>query len=245
MSHTPVRCEHDSIKWFPRGTVEKYSPDQSAFAEARLAEQLSWRRRPLVARFGLDRLLLGRPVVVARLHGDWLRDLFPAGPELGYGYTVGNSLVNGGLDALTGLLTGTGSKQALTGGATPQVVCGVGSGTNATTATMTALQLDGTAANGSTGAFYQSMDANYPAVDGTVHGQLDGQATVTGSNGNLNWQEWCWASSTVAVGATTGATLANVPATGTKVMFNRWTGTSLGTKGSGATWVFSTTITFS
>lgn len=240
MAHTLDRCEHDSIKWFPRGTVEKYSPDQSAWAESRLAGQLSWRRRPLVVRFGLDRLL-GRPVQVARLHGDWLRDLFPAGPELGYGYTEGNSLVNGGLDALANLLVTTGTPQALTN---THTIVGVGSGTTAAAPTQTALAADGTTPNGTTGAWYQATDTGYPQVDGSVHGQLDGQTTVTGSNGNLNWQEWCWASSTVAIGASTGSTLASVTA-GTEVMFNRWTGTSLGTKGSGATWVFSTTVTFS
>ena len=53
MAHTPVRCEHDSVKWFPRVTVEKYSPDQSAWAQRRLHEELSWGRRLLVETLGI------------------------------------------------------------------------------------------------------------------------------------------------------------------------------------------------
>ena len=64
MAHSLDRCEHDSVKWFPRVTVEKYSPDQSAYAERKLHEELSWGRRLLVDRLGIR---------VPRLHGDWLR----------------------------------------------------------------------------------------------------------------------------------------------------------------------------
>jgi hypothetical protein len=238
MSHTPVRCEHDGIKWFPRGTVEKYSPDQSSWAEARLAEELSWGRRPLVARFGLNRLL-GRQIQPVRLHGDWLRDIF-SGPEDGYAYCQGNNLVNGGLDKLAAILVAT-APTTSPGPLLPnaQAIGGVGSNTGAMTPTSTALLGDGS----TTTAWYQGFDATFPSVDGTVHGQLDGQWTVTGSNANFNWQEWCWASTTTGT-ITPGGTLASVT-TGTETMFNRWEGTSLGTKGSGATWVFSTTITFS
>lgn len=234
MSDTATRCEHDGIKWWPRVTVEKYSPDQSAFAEARLAELGSWGRRPLVARFGLDRLLV-RQIAPAHLHGDWLRDVFPAGPEDGYARTEGNALVNGGLDALANLVIGAGTPQALTHA---NAICGVGAGTTAWAAGQAALVADGT------NAWYRAMDTSYPAVDGTTHGQLDGQSTFGSTEANgWAWTEWCWASST-STSITAGATLSGVTP-GTEVMFNRWTGTSLGSKGAGATWVFSTTITFS
>src|SRR6185437_13768796 len=140
---------------------------QSAWAQARLAEQLGWRRRPLVARFGLDRML-GRQIPVARLHGDWLRELFPAGPEDGLVYTQGNMLVNGGLDKLAAILVAaapTSSPGPLLPNA--QAICGVGSSTTAAAVTQTALGGDGS----TTTAWYQQMDASYPAVDGTVHGQ--------------------------------------------------------------------------
>lgn len=231
MSHTPVRCEHEGVKWYPRSVIAKYSPDQSAWAERKLREELSWGRRLLVARLGIR---------VPRLHGDWLREVFGE-PEDGYAYTEGNNLVNGGLDALANLLVGA-ANQALD---PANAICGVGSGTTAWAAAQAALVADGTTPNGTTGAWYRAMDATYPKVDGTIHGQLDGQSTFGSTEGNLNWQEWCWASATgTNPTMTAGATLSGITA-GTEVMFNRWTGTSLGTKGSGATWVFSTTISFS
>jgi hypothetical protein len=229
MAHALDRCEHDSIKWFPRATLEKYSPDQSEFAERKLHGELSWGRRMLISRRG---------IWVPRMHGDWLREMF-AEPEDGYAYTEGNSLVNGGLAALTSLLLGSGGQSFIPGG-TSHAIIGAGTGTSATTAGMTALQSDNTA-----NAWYQASDATYPHVDGTTVGQLDGQVTVTSTNGNFasGWTEWCWATGTSATGSVTGTTLASL--SGTTVMFNRWTGTSLGVKGAGATWVFSCTISFS
>ena len=229
MASTLDRCAHDGIRWFPRATAEKYSPDQSEFAERRLHDQLSWGRRLLVRKLG---------IWVPRLHGDWMRETFRE-PEDGYACTEGNSLVNGGLDALTSLLLGTGG-QTFIPASTTHTIIGVGTGTGATTAGMAALQSDASA-----NAWYQGSDLTYPHVDGTTHGQLDGQVTVTSSNGNFaaGWTEWCWATGTSATTSATGTTLSGL--SGTTVMFNRWTGTTLGTKGAGATWVFSTTITFS
>ena len=221
MAHTPDRCEHDGIKWYPRVTVEKYSPDQTEWAERKLHGELSWGRRLLVSRFG---------VRVPKLHGDWLREVFRE-PEDGYAYCQGNSLVNGGLDALAGLVIGSGTPQSFAPAGVIHAICGVGTGTTAWAATQAALASDGTA-----NAFYQAMDATYPHVDGTTHGQLDGQSTFISTSANFNWQEWCWASGTTAIGGASGTTLVGL--SGTTVMFNRWTGTTLGTKGAGATWIF-------
>ncbi len=225
MAHTLDRCEHDSIKWFPRVTVEKYSPDQSAYAERRLHEELSWGRRLLVDRLGIR---------VPRLHGDWLRQELGE-PEDGYASCQGNSMVNGGLDALTAQLTATSPSGLLT---PAKSICGVGSNAGAMVTGSAALLSD-------TGScWYQQMDALYPAVDGTTHGQLDGQSTFTSTSANgWSWVEWCWASTTSGT-ITGGATLSGV-SSGTETMFNRWSGTSLGTKGAGASWVFSSTISFS
>ena len=155
MAHTLDRCEHDSIRWFPRAAVEKYSPDQTVYAERRLHDELSWGRRLLVTRFGAR---------VPRLHGDWLREVFRE-PEDGYAYAEGNSLVNGGLDALTSLLLGSGGQSLIPLG-TSHTIIGAGTGTGATTVGMTALQSDNTA-----NAWYQAADAPYPKADGTTHGQ--------------------------------------------------------------------------
>ena len=85
------------------------------------------------------------------------------------------------------------------------------------------------------------MDSLYPQVDGTTHGQLDGQSTFTSGTANgWSWVEWCWASTTT--GTITGGAALSGLSSGTETMFNRWSGTTLGTKGAGATWVFSTTV---
>ena len=163
-----------AIKWYPRVTVEKYSPDQSAWAQRRLHGELSWGRRLLVETLGIR---------VPRLHGDWLRETFGE-PEDGYAYCQGNSLVNGGLDALAGLVINAGGKQPL---ANANAICGVGANAAGFAATQAALSGDGS----TTTAWYQVMDTGYPAVDGTMHGQLDGQSTFISTSANFNWVEWC------------------------------------------------------
>lgn len=247
MSDTATRCEHEGIHWFPRVTVEKYSPDQSSYAEGKLAELGSWGRRPLISRFGLDRLL-GRQIAPASLHGDWLRDVFPQGPEDGYGHAEGNALVAGGLYSICAyLLLGTPASgangqplsNALSG-------CGVGTSTTAWVASQTTLQ--GDTGTSSTTSWFQQHDASYPANagSGTANGgQINGQCTVASSNGNFNWQEWCWFTVSAQTTPHYAVSLATTSVWTNPLMINRWTGTSLGTKGSGATWVFSTTITLS
>ena len=80
-------------------------------------------------------------------------------------------------------------------------------------------------------------------MDGTTHGQLDGQSTFISTSANFNWVEWCWATGTPRLAGLPATTLAGL--SGTTVMFNRWTGTTLGSKGAGATWIFSSTVSFS
>jgi hypothetical protein len=228
VSDTATRCDHEGIKEFPRVTIEKYSPDQTAWAERRLHEELSWGRRLLVSRFGAR---------VPRLHGDWLREVF-AEPEDGYAYAEGNQMVTNGLENLVYLLLGT----TASGGFGRQMTnaqSGVGVGATATAATYADTHLG---ADGGS-AYYQQMDATYPsyAGSGTANGgQINGQSTFASGNGNFAWNEWCWFTFTSTI--TAGATLASV-ASNTN-MFNHKIA-SLGTKGSGASWVFSTTCTFS
>lgn len=104
--------------------------------------------------------------------------------------------------------------------------------------------LDGTSPNGTVGAWYQGMDSTYPAWAGTGTangGELEGQMTVGSSNGNMAWAEWCWA--TMAVGTATAADALASVGSNTGILNHEIA--ALGTKGSGATWVFSTTLTFS
>lgn len=244
MSDTLEKCQHEGLHWYPEVRVEKYSPDQTAFAQRRLVDELSWGRRVLVAKLGIR---------VPRLHGDYLRELFPAGPEDGIAYAAGNQLVNNGLTTIAyllfgatasggfgqGLMTG-GSGSNLVTSATQHTGVGVGSSSTAFAATQTALQGDGS----TTTAYYEVMDSGFPSWQGSgTPGQLNGQATFSTSNANFAWNEWCWFTSTTAVGSwTAGGTLASVGSNTN--MWNRKV-TSLGTKASGASWVFTQTITFS
>ena len=243
MSETLEKCQHEGLHWFPRITVEKYSIDQTAWAETKLAEALSWGRKIVVPE-------TGQPT--SKLHGSWLRELFPE-PEDGYAYDEGNQLVNNGLTTIAyllfgatasggfgqGLMTG-GSGANLVTSATQHAGVGAGSSSTAFAATQTTLQGDGS----TTTAYYEVMDSGFPSWQGSgTPGQLNGQATFASANGNFAWNEWCWFTSTTAVGSwTPGGTLASV---GTNTnMWNRKV-TSLGTKASGASWVFTQTITFS
>jgi hypothetical protein len=230
VSDTLLRCDHEGIREFPRVTIEKYSPDQTAWAERKLFDELSWGRRLLVARLG---------VRVPRLHGDWLRQAFRE-PEDGYASCEGNLMVANGLANMSYLLLGT----AASGGngrplslTTPTAGVGVGATGG------TALVSD-TALGANTGsAWYQAMDSTYPNWAGTGvanGGQLNGQSTFASGNGNFAWNEWCWFTTSAAITGT--ATLASAGTNAT--MFNHKIA-SLGTKGSGASWVFSTTCTFS
>lgn len=239
----PAPSGSDTIKWFPRITVERYSPDQTAYAEGKFAELQAERRRPWVARFGLDRLLRKAAVSLGTIDGDWLRELFPGGPEDGYGYDSGNILVTTGLNSLTYLLTtgattpqGTAGHNLLGTGGAGQGASIIGVGTSTTTAVQgdTALGTDN-----SVNAWYQQMDATFPST--TANGTLNGQVTVASGNGNFQWNEWCWATGSGTV--TAGSHLTAV--VGASALFNHKANVSLGSKASGASWVFTQTITFS
>lgn len=136
----------------------------------------------------------------------------------------GNALENAGLTRITTLIIGGGglAYTATTGR------IGTGDSTTAFDATHTDLQ----AASGSTHRYFMTLDATYPQVS---VGVITSRATFGTADGNYAWQEWCWdvTAATVAAGTTVGTTMLN-----RKVA-------SLGTKASGASWVFTTTITLS
>ncbi len=229
----------EGIREYPRVTIEKYSPDQTAYAQARLAAELSWGRRVLVRKLG---------VLVPKLHGDWLRELFTE-PEDGYAFDEGNQMVTHGLNnlcylLLAGTTSGTYGPSGIYGRpfvSAGVIMSGVGVGASNTAATYadSALGSDG----GS--AYYQYMDATYPNYAGAGvanGGQINGQSTFAAGNGLFAWNEWCWFTASVAGAA--GASLSGV-GTNTGMFNHKIPAGSLGTKGSGASWVFQTTITFS
>ena len=244
-------AEH--VHWHPYVTVEKYSPDQGAWAEARFAELRSWKRLPLIRKAGLERYRVSPLVQRAaatwvgtphgpRLqhHGDWLRDIFPHGPEDGYAYDDGNILVNVGLTNITNLLTG-----AAASGANSRPMkngqCGVGVGTSSTAATTADTALGNQTTNN---AYYQGSDATYPSLTGPA--TINNQMTAASGNANFAWNEWCWFTGDSINGSPANTwTLANLITTGADAAMVNHKISSLGTKASGASWVFSTTIVFS
>lgn len=148
-------------------------------------------------------------------------------PEDGVTEEPGNQLVTVGLALITALIEG--------GAGTPfahaDAIVGVGTGTTSAI-TDTALDNDNSA-----NAWYQQADASYPTQS---NGVMSCQATVASGNGNFAWNEWCLA--TGSGGITSGTHLSAVATSVT--MLNHKAGASLlGTKSSGASWVFVSTIT--
>lgn len=146
-------------------------------------------------------------------------------PEDGIFEAEGNALTTAGLTRITSLINGAGG-QALTNTATR---IGVGNSTTAFAVGQTDLQ----AAAGASNRFFMTMDATYPS---TSAGVITARATFGTGDGNFAWEEWCLdiGTPTVSSGTTVNAT-----------MLNRRVPGSMGTKASGASWVFTVTVTLS
>lgn len=144
----------------------------------------------------------------------------------------GNILVDLGIQAITGLICNLGSQQPLVALRTF-----VGVGATATTATIADTHL------GSDGgsAWYQVADsAPSRSTVSATNDTITTICTYGSGNANFAWAEWCWGTTTAAI--TPGATLSGV---GTGAMMLNHKIASLGTKASGASWVFTSTITLS
>lgn len=162
----------------------------------------------------------------------------PTGPELRWleehdslapddvAESVGNALVNGGLQRIGDLIIGTGG--AAFSKSPDRGVGGVGNSTTAFSAGQTALQ----GAN----QFYKALDA----APTSSTGQISANVTFQTGEGNFAWEEWCWAVST----ATPVSSSSFNTATSTGTMLNRKV-QSLGTKASGAVWTLQATVTLS
>lgn len=152
-------------------------------------------------------------------------------PEHGVVEEPGNLLTTAGLQRITNLIIGSGAA-AFTAS---QSVVGVGATSTAAVITDTAL-----GANGGS-AWYQATDSAPTAVNGV----LTAVSTFASGNANFAWNEWCWVISTgtITAGATLDAT--HPGATANQLLNHKVPASSLGTKASGATWVFTTTITLS
>lgn len=135
----------------------------------------------------------------------------------------GNLSLNAGIARLGSLLIGGGG-QAYDGTHTR---LGVGNGTTAVVNTDTDLS----AAAGSTNRWFNLADATYPSFASQT---LTVKSTFASGDGNFAWNEW---------GIDNGTANAN---TVTAPLLNRKVpASSLGTKGSGASWAFTVTIAWS
>ena len=235
----PLEERLDGAVGFSVAHVDKYSPDQTAWARKRFEQEQSWRRGyRLDAQNMIRRMRYGTP----RLSACDFERYFPAGPEEGQATRAGNIFVAQGLTNLISLwlgLTGT-AVHVLAAAAGGSGLCGVGTGTSAAATSDTKLISD----NGS--AWYQAFD-QAPATT-TTNGQVVGTTTYGSANANFAWNEWCWAtgSGAVTAGSVLGTSAAAPYGVGnTGAMVNHKTNVNLGSKASGSSWVFSTTFTIS
>lgn len=176
----------------------------------------------------------GVPVWVAEIEvrkydGDWSAEQIDRG-EAGAPYEIAQAIENllmyGGASCLWEALIGNGTgtaAQTLTYFDNGNAYIGVGDSTTAEAATQTDLQA-------ASNKLRHAMDSTYPQhTDATSSGaaSIVFRATFGTSDANFAWQEWG-----IFNGSSGGR------------MLNRKV-SSLGTKASGATWVFSATLTLS
>jgi len=182
---------------------------------------VKWTPHVTVSKYSPDQVAFATERLGHEPSGYELEVLFST-PEDGIAESIGNELTTAGLTRITSLINGAGG-QALTNTATR---IGVGNSTTVFSAAHTDLQ----AAAGSSNRYFMPMDSTYPS---TAAGVITARATFASADGNFAWQEWCLdiGTPTVTAGTTVNACMVN-----RKVA-------SLGTKASGASWVFTTTIT--
>lgn len=143
----------------------------------------------------------------------------------------GNVLCIGGLGFITSALT-SGTFDPLT-----QARAFVGVGTDSGTAALASQ----TALVGAS-QYYNTLDSNPTRVTTTTtNDAIQGVSTFGSAVANFAWNEWGWFTTTT--GTITPGSAVNV-SSGTETMWNRRV-TSMGTKASGASWVFTTKVTFS
>ena len=158
----------DGVRWHPRVTIEKYSPDQVRYA--REHGDVPWSKR------------LGLPLREA-LHGDLLR-LLCREPEDGIIRDEGNGVVSAGAVNLALVLTGAGGHPLAPG----RAVFGVGS--DAVAFDREHAHLAHVLGEEPGRSWYRPMDRGYPRVTGP--GVIEGQATFTEAEACFAWHEWAW-----------------------------------------------------
>lgn len=186
-----------------------------------------WNAHAQIKKYSIDQVRWATQKMGYEPDGSRLSLLFRE-PEDGITEEPGNLLVTVGLNLITALIEG--------GAGTPfahaDAIVGVGAGTTAAAVGDTALTDDNTA-----NAYYQQADASYPQQS---NGVITTISTFASGNANFAWQEWCLA--TGSGGITAGTHLSAVA---TSVTMLNHKVASLGTKASGASWVFTSTVTLS
>jgi hypothetical protein len=232
---------HDGLNWFAFASVEKFSIDQAAYANAWIANHANHRMRRDMRRDG------------TQYHGllaDTMRK-FTGQPEDGFREHAGNLLTTVGLNTITRLVGGVTPANKLypfgnlSGTVNTGAACGVAdhNGNSTQDAAVGDQQLNVTSGEtGLTHTYYQQLDTGFPTC---VNGLMTAQSTYATGNANFAWNEWCWVSGTGAI--TGGYQIAAIYATGASfsMLNHKVPASSLGTKASGASWVFTTTITLS
>lgn len=210
-------ANRESVRWYPRVTIEKYSADQVRYA--RDHGEVPWS----------SRLALPRRAV---LNGTLLRLLFRE-PEDGTAADEGNGVTAAGLANLALVLTGGG--HPLVPG---RVSFGVGS--DATEFDREQVRLSGALGEEPGRSWYRPMDEGYPRS--VRPGVIEGQATFTESEACFAWHEWCWGAGAGMTGphhALRGTYGGEQP-----VMLNRRANPAgYGTKEPGVAWCFRSEVT--
>lgn len=207
----------ESVRWYPRVTIEKYSPAQVRYA--RQHGEVPWSNR-----LGLS------PRTV--LSGELLRLLFRE-PEGGTVCDEGNGVTAGGLANMAQVLTGGGHPLA-----PGRVSFGVGSD-GETEFDREQVSLSSALGEGPGLSWYRPMDLGYPRATGAV---IEGQATFSESEACFEWHEWCWAAGTASPQphhSLAGAYHGEQPA----MMNRRASKVGYGLKEPGVAWVFRSQVT--
>ena len=206
----------DGINWQAHAHVDRFSADQSAFAEARIDPSLVPNSREWNA------------ALAALLRST-------GAPEDGTYDEPGNLLVTEGLNQLTQLIIGS-------GGVSFNGTHGlIAVGDSSTGAAVGDTYVTATFTSGSN-CYQNPNDNTFPTQS---NGLMTSQSTFGSSVANFAWNTWGWAvyNGTAAANATLSA---HGTGSNQAVLVNhKVPSSSIGTKGSGSSWIFTTTVTLS
>lgn len=192
---------------------------------------IKWKAHASIAKYSAEQVAFATETLGYEPKGAELAQLFDA-PADGVTEVPDNLLTTAGLQRITNLIIASGAQ----GATATRTAIGVGDrgGSASDTAAVGDTALT---ANGSN-AYYLVVDSAPTAVNGV----LTFVATYASGVANFAWNEWCVVITNGTI--TPGATLASI-ATTPQILNHRTPATSMGTKASGSSFVFTVTITLS